>query len=201
MTDTMERRTFTCDERRIEDAVVGKAATIEGHASVFTKDSEVMQGFEGPFVERIRPGAFKRTLRENPDIRAFVEHDRTKVLGRTTAGTLDVREDSTGLKVSITPPATTFGQDLVTSIRRGDIDQMSFGFRAIRDEFLKTDDGEPDVRELIDVDLFEVSAVAFPAYPDTDVAVRSYNVWKGNEKTRAKLKQQAKDIASLEPKG
>lgn len=169
---------------------------IEGHAAVFNTLSEPLGGFR----EKIAPGAFKRTLRESPDVRALVDHDASKVIGRTTAGTLEVREDSTGLKVRITPPDTSAGRDILASIRRGDIDQMSFGFsvREEKWEHKRSDEDDMDIRTLIDVDLFEVSAVAFPAYPDTSVAVRSHDLWvagDGDVLVRSKIANMVIDVA------
>lgn len=139
---------------------------IRGYAAVFNVLSEPIFGFR----ERILPGAFKKSLKN--DVRALVDHDSSQIIGRTKPKTLTLREDDKGLYVEITPPDTTLGRDTVESIKRGDLDQMSFGFRTIEDVW-KTEGGNP-VRELIEVDLFDVSVVAFPAYPQTSVDVRSF---------------------------
>jgi hypothetical protein len=80
-------------------------------------------------------------------------------------------EDDHGLKIEIDPPDAQWARDLMTSIERGDVDQMSFGFRTITDSWQLVD-GE-DIRTLIEVKLFDVSPVTFPAYPDTEVGLRS----------------------------
>ena len=92
-------------------------------------------------------------------------------------------EDSTGLRVEIDPPDTSVARDLLTSIERGDVTGMSFGFIVREDDWSQDDDGI--TRELRDVDIFDVSVVTFPAYPDTSVAVRSLEVWRADtvEKT------------------
>ena len=139
------------------------APVIEGYAAVFNSLSEDLGGFR----EQIAPGAFKQSLLG--DVRALWNHDTGQVLGRTKAGTLQIEEDGKGLRVRITPPASASG--LVESMRRGDVDQMSFGFTVNKDEWAKTAGGP--VRTLLDVSLREVSVVPFPAYLGTSAAVRS----------------------------
>ena len=161
-----ERRSVNFDslEVRQED---GAPTRIVGYAAVFDQlSAELFGGFR----ERIRRGAFSKTIKE-ADIRALFNHDPNYVLGRTRANTLKLSEDDHGLRIEIDPPDTTFAHDLMASISRGDIDQMSFGFRTIRDEWSK-DDQDVAMRTLIEVELFDVSPVTFPAYPQTSVAVR-----------------------------
>ena len=148
--------------------------TLTGYAALFNRETELFPGFR----ERIAPGAFARSLKENADVRALVDHDSSRILGRTKAGTLDLTENRKGLKVVITPPETQVGQDVVTNIRAGNLDQMSFGFRAKKDSFEQSKDGLTVTRTLKDVDLIDVSIVTFPAYSDTSVAVRSMETWK-----------------------
>lgn len=144
---------------------------LAGYAAVFDKRSHDLGGF----VEVIRPGAFTRSLKEHPDVRAFVEHDPQHIIGRRSAGTLDVAEDAHGLRVEITPPDTQAGRDVIENVRAGNLDGMSFAFRIPNREKGQrfNFNVEPILRELLDVDVTEVSVVALPAYPDTDVAVRS----------------------------
>src|SRR5688500_5573865 len=94
-----------------------------GYASVFNKRSLDFGGF----VEMVEPGAFKRTLK-NSDIRAFVGHDQTRIIGREGNGTLRVEEDERGLRVEITPPDTQDGRDVVENVKSGLLDGMSIGF-------------------------------------------------------------------------
>ncbi len=144
-----------------------------GHAAVFNKLSDDLGGFR----ERIDPEAFKRTLKEGADVRALVEHDPARILGRSTAGTLRLKGDDSGLLAEIDMPDTSAARDTMESVKRGDLTQMSFGFRTISDRWERNND--EDIRTLLDVDLFDVSVVAFPAYPDTDVAKRSLAVRSG----------------------
>jgi HK97 family phage prohead protease len=141
--------------------------TIRGYGAVFDAVSEDL----GYFKEVYRRGCFTRTLSTNPDVRALVEHDSAKVLGRTKSGTLTLREDERGLYVEIKPANTQTGSDLVTSIKRGDIDSMSLGFYVQEDKW-STRDGMP-FRELLDVELVEASIVTWPAYPSTSADIRS----------------------------
>ena len=153
-----ERRFFT-SELRIDNR---EKPTIEGHAAVFNQKSEEMWGFR----EVIRPGAFAKTIK-TADVRALWNHDPNFVLGRTKNNTLELSEDEIGLRSIIHPPDTIFANDILESIKRGDVDQMSFGFITITDEFRMED--KVMIRELIEVELFDVSPVTFPAYPQTDV--------------------------------
>jgi hypothetical protein len=162
----MERRTVQVHELRVEQRE-GERPQILGHAAVFEQLSEDLGGFR----EQIAPGAFARAVRED-DVRALWQHDDRYVLGRTRSGTLNLVEDEEGLAVDITPPDTQWARDFTESIRRGDVDQMSFGFQVRRDLWEEDDQGEV-IRTLLDVKLFDVSPVTFPAYPQTSVEARS----------------------------
>jgi uncharacterized protein len=140
---------------------------ITGHAAVFDSLSAELWGFR----ERIAPGAFSLALGKS-DIRALLNHDPNYVLGRTKSGTLRVREDDRGLAVEIDPPDTSWSNDLLVSIDRGDISQMSFAFRVAEDRWDEVDGARQ--RTIISFDeIFDVSPVTYPAYPDTDVALRT----------------------------
>lgn len=168
-----ERRAFAVDSLKVETRGEGDAAkpVIRGYAAVFDKMSEDLGGFR----EKISKGAFVETIK-SADVRALWNHDPNYPLGRNGAGTLRLSEDSKGLLIEIDPPETTYANDLMISMRRGDVSQMSFGF-FVRDEEWGKVDGE-NVRTLRKVELFDVSPVTFPAYPDTSVAVRSLGEWK-----------------------
>lgn len=165
--ETRERRAFALTEIRVADAAGDEPPAIEGYAAVFNSESEDLGGFR----EVIRPGAFKKTIGE-ADVRALVNHDPSLVLGRSRANTLELKEDIHGLRVKIVPPATSYAHDLMESMRRGDIDQMSFGFETVRDEWHIA--GDVITRTLLEVRLFDVSVVTYPAYPQTSAQVRSH---------------------------
>jgi HK97 family phage prohead protease len=156
----IERRAF--GECRVNLAQDRK---IRGFAVVFNKPSQDLGGFR----ETIHPEAVDRTLREGLDVRALVDHDTGKVLGRSTAGTLQMRKASKGLQVEIDPPNTTSARDILESINRGDVTGMSFGFRCLTDDWHEVD-GLP-MRDVYDMRILEVSIVTFPAYEAANVAL------------------------------
>lgn len=181
----IERRYVPFAECRIASDDADSPTKITGYAAVFDKLSVPMFGFR----EKIKRGAFKDSIKTD-DIRALVDHDPSRILGRNTAGTLKLKEDRQGLAVEIDIPDTTTGRDTAESIRRGDLDGMSFGFYTIDDRW-ETKDGE-EIRTLLKAELFDVSVVAFPAYPDTSAgvrkedlepAVRSLEAWRAERKS------------------
>ncbi len=163
----IERRAVMVEEFEVRQASEGEPEKIIGYAARFNKLSEDL----GFFREKISPGAFKESIK-NDDVRALWNHDSNYVLGRNKAGTLAMEEDEKGLRIEITPPNTTWANDLKESIRRKDVDQMSFGFTVEVEEW---DESDKDniIRTLKQVRLFDVSPVTFPAYPQTKVGVRS----------------------------
>ena len=140
---------------------------INGYAIVFDMLSQDLGGFKTV----IAPEAVDRTLQASADIRALVDHDSSKILGRTSAGTLRYSKDARGLNVSIDVPDTTFGNDLLVSVRRRDVSGMSFGTYVRKDEWNVK--GDVPIRTIRDMDFFEVSIVTFPAFPDTTAALAS----------------------------
>jgi len=178
----IERRFIAGIELRKDN---GKA-TLHGLAVPYGKDSGDMG-----FVEVIAPGAFSKNLRSDPDVRALIEHDSSKIIGRTRSGTLRLTEDDDGVHVSIDPPDNQTGKDVLESVRRGDLSAMSFGFRTKNDVW-GTRDGKP-WRTINEAELLDVSIVAYPAYPDTSVAVRSLDQWrKENDSMSATKTEEAK---------
>jgi HK97 family phage prohead protease len=162
-----ERRTFRV-ELRAADGDTDAMPTISGYAAKF--DRETVIG--GWYREIIRAGAFERAARED-DVRALFNHDPNFVLGRTTSGTLALEEDATGLRIDVTPPDTQWARDLVETIRRGDVDQMSFAFSVVKERWERDETQTPsEMRELLEVRLYDVSPVTYPAYEDTEVSVR-----------------------------
>jgi hypothetical protein len=108
-----------------------------------------------------------------PDVRALFNHDTSAVLGRTKSGTLSLTADQVGLAFRVKLPNTRVGLDTIETVSRGDMDGCSFGFAVVSDR-IELRPGQPALRTLLDVDLFEITpATAFPAYEDTEVAVRA----------------------------
>lgn len=143
----------------------GPRTTIEGHAAVFNRESEDLGGF----VEQVNPGAFSKTLAE-ADVRALFNHNPMYVLGRNRSGTLRMSEDSSGLYYEVDLPDTTFARDLMTSMERGDINQSSFKFIKIQDDWSHNERSMP-LRSLQEVKLLDVSPVTYPAYLDAESGV------------------------------
>ena len=144
-----------------------------GYAAKFDSFSEDLGGF----VEVIRPGAFAKSLEGGADVRCFVEHDQSKLLGRMSSGTLRLVEDEIGLRVECDlPEGVSYAEDLRRLLARGDLNQFSFGFRTPPggDEWGIVSDEDPRrLRTLRAIDLVEVSAVSIPAYASTEAALRS----------------------------
>lgn len=145
-------------------ATNNETRTVAGYAAVFGQPSVLLYS---QFREQIERGAFAGSLKD--DIRALWNHNDSIVIGRTKAGTLRLAEDAHGLRVEIDMPAER--RDLFESIQRGDVDQMSFGFDTLVDAWDKDADGVI-LRTLRSVKLYEVSPVTFPAYPQTEIAMR-----------------------------
>lgn len=157
-------RTKTTEFKTRED---GEALSIEGYFSVFNSIYEIAPGM----TESVAPGAFTNSLAN--DVRALTNHDTTLVLGRTKVHTLELREDAHGLwgHIDINPNDAD-AMNLYERVKRGDVDQCSFGFD-IRSE-------DTDIREdgsihwtIKDVELYEVSCCTFPAYEETNISARS----------------------------
>lgn len=176
----MERRALAAP---IE--VRAESRTIAGYAAVFNSETDI----GGMFREKIAPGAFAKAV-AGDDVRALFDHESGSVLGRTKSGTLRMSEDAHGLAVEIDLPDTQVGRDLRESMARGDIDGMSFGFRVTKQEWDEA--GKMPVRTIQEVELFEVSVVTFPAYADTEVALRSRDEAKKDRAEHNAIRAQAR---------
>ena len=145
---------------------------IRGHGAVFYDGTpgtqyEIWDGM----IERIMPGAFDRAIKEDQDIRGLFNHDPTLLLGRTTAKTMRLSIDEKGLAYEIDPGDTTIARDVQEHLKRGDVTGSSFAFTVMTEEWRK-DDGV-QIREIKDVNLFDVGPVTYPAYTGSDSGVRS----------------------------
>lgn len=167
----IERRAY--QECRVE----ADSRKMVGYAIVFGSQSVDLGGFR----EIIDPSAVDRAINEGSDVRALVDHDTSKILGRTRSGTLTLRKDSRGLKTIIEPDLEiSYARDLMRAVARGDVSGMSFGFRVLADDW--NYEGKTPIRTVTDMKLSEVSIVTFPAYEKTDVqaALRSLTVFKAS---------------------
>jgi len=149
--------------------------TISGYAVKWEMKSHTM-GYWRRFKEQFKKGAFAESITQD-DQRALWSHDTSQVLGRTKNGTLRLFEDEVGLRFELDLPNTTLGNDAYETIKRGDVDGVSFGFMMVKEEW---DESDPDniVRSISKAKLFEISPVAFPAYPDSQVSARNHDPYK-----------------------
>lgn len=145
---------------------------LTGYAVKWEMKSQVL-GFLRKFREQFKKGAFTESL-EKDDQLFLWSHDPSKVLGRTKNGTLRLEEDDIGLRFELDLPNTTLGNDAYETIKRGDVDGVSFGFKVEADEIQDTDNDLP-LKTVTKARLFEVSVVAFPAYPDSEVSARGFD--------------------------
>lgn len=175
MSHEIERRVFGVTLRSAGEKDQG---TIAGVAALFNSWSENLGGFR----EIIRPGAFRNCIEES-DCRALFNHDPNLILGRTSARTLRLSESDAGLEFEIDMPDTTYARDLAISMARGDVSQCSFAFT------VKTDGQEWEeqqdrtwTRTITMVErLYDVSPVTYPAYPQTECALRSLATFRESQ--------------------
>ena len=147
-------------------------------------------------VERIMPGAFDEVIKSAPDVRSAYNHDFNFLLGRTSAKTLSLSVDATGLRYDVTPPASR--ADVIESVSRGDVSGSSFMFipqsTTWREE--RIDGMTIYIREItsVGVELFELGPVAWPAYEATTAEARGrsphgieprFTAWLGEHRTAA----------------
>ena len=192
MDDNREYRSYPV--KQIELRAADSAPTqIVGYAAVFNQLSEDL----GFFREKIAPGAFAGSI-ATEDVFALWQHQTDKPLARKANRTLGLREDTIGLAAEITPPNTTWGKDALAAVESGLVSHFSFGFQTIRDEWDYSNRDMP-IRTLLEVKLFEVSPVTFPAYPQTSAEarakvaeIRSRNGENVDAGTRAQAQAQAR---------
>lgn len=182
----------------------GEELRIEGHFAVFNKDYNIWDGY----TESIAPGAFSDTL--GGDVRALIDHDTRLVLGRTTANTLELREDGEGLWGSILINRNDQdAMNLYARVQRGDVNQCSIGFNILAEEIEKRDDG--GIHWTIKkIELFEVSCCTFPAYKETNISARKADAelirkreadaWKLRQKERLEVIRHGSESADDEEK-
>jgi HK97 family phage prohead protease len=159
-----EKRTIAYSN--LEVRAEGNGNTLIGYAALFDSPSEPM-----PFIEYVKRGAFSKTLNDGADVRLLINHEGVP-LARSKSGTLALEEDERGLRVEADlDPMNPDSARILSAMKRGDISQMSFAFRTIKDSF----NADRSVRELREVQLFDVSLVTFPAYEETVAELRSRN--------------------------
>jgi HK97 family phage prohead protease len=193
MSEQVETRRIVVNNFELRQGPTGDGMSFTGYAAVFNSDSEPL-----PFIERIAPGAFKKSLKGRNTIKMYMNHDSSMLLASTRSKTLRLQEDSKGLLVEADLPDTSVGRDLSVLMKRGDVDSMSFGFSVASGGDSWSDDGM--TRELRQVRLHEVSVVTgFPAYKATSASVRSLEVLSQRTGVDADLLAEA--ITTLEVGG
>ncbi len=154
-------------EIRGNGTLTAKGKTLTGYAAVFNSEAVL-----GDFTEVIRQGAFAKSLATGSNIRALWHHQTDALLGTTRGGTLELREDAHGLAFTLALPDTTHGRDLAILVDRGDVAGCSFGFRVAEGGDRWEQRGGQLVRELLNVELHEITLTDSPAYQDTSIAMR-----------------------------
>ena len=159
-----EKRTIAYSN--LEVSAEGNGNTLVGYAALFDSPSEPM-----PFIEYVKRGAFSKTLNDGADVRLLIDHEGVP-LARSKSGTLALEEDERGLRVEAElDPMNPDAARIMSAMKRGDLSQMSFAFRTIKDNW----NTDRSVRELREVQLFDVSVVTFPAYEETVAELRKLN--------------------------
>lgn len=177
----------------------------KGHAAVFDQEAVIA----GMWREKVSPGAFTKTIEES-DVRFLINHDPNLLGARTKSGTLKLSEDDTGLLAEADlDPRQTYINDLKIAMERGDLDQMSYAFRVIRDEWNEEpEDGGLPTRDIKEVQLWDTSPVTFPAFDTTDaelVSARSLLDARPDVREiverEAESEEQPEEPAAEEPEG
>jgi uncharacterized protein len=144
---------------------------ISGRPVVYNSLSKDLGGFKEVLV----PGCFDESL-DDPEIYCAWNHDNSQVLGRISAGTLELSSDSVGLSMRCELPNSPLGQNAFESVRRKDVSKMSFGMYVLGDAWdVATDKrGQKfERRSVTRAQLFEISCVTTPAYDTSSVSARS----------------------------
>lgn len=181
----VEKREFRMESAEYE------GSTVRGYAAVYNSDSEWMGGF----YEQIAPGAFDSVL--DNDVRAYFNHDENLLLGRVSSGTLRIGTDARGLFYEVDLPNTSYANDLVELMKRGDVNQSSFAFLIERDRWEERDGKTYRIIEKVSR-LLDVSPVAQPAYPDATSELKR-DITPGSEGAEAEAaKAKAEEVSDIE---
>ena len=160
-TSVDEKRSIAYSNLEVRSENEGR--TIVGYAAVWDSPSEFMG-----FTEYVKRGAFSKTLNDGADVRLLIDHEGVP-LARSKSGTLALEEDERGLRVEAElDPANPDAARIISAMKRGDLSQMSFAFRTVKDSW----NNDRTVRELREVQLYDVSVVTFPAYEQTVAELR-----------------------------
>ena len=173
MSSQTEYRSVSGPVEYRKGTAVQQRGSVSGVAAVFNTVTTIAGTFG--FRETISPRAFDRALQRPDDVRALFNHSPNLVLGRTSSGTLRLSKTATGLKYEVDLPDTAVARDVAALIRRGDVTGSSFGFRVLKDRWDErgVEKGKLPLRTITDLELWDVSPVTYPAYPQTSVSART----------------------------
>ena len=181
----IEKREFRMENAEYE------GNTIRGYAAVYNSDSEWMGGF----YEQIATGAFDDVL--DNDTRAYFNHDENLLLGRVSSGTLRLGTDARGLYYEVDLPNTSYANDLVELMKRGDVNQSSFAFLIESDRWEERGGKTYRIIEKVSR-LLDVSPVAQPAYPDATSELVTRNNTPESEGAEVEVKAEAEEMSDIE---
>lgn len=182
---------------KLEDVSIDEnkgAYTLGGYITKYNSRSQFMG-----FYEEIDIGAFDESLANRKFIPALYNHDTDKILGSTRSGSLSLESDDIGLKFELRiNPQISYAKDVYELVKSGDVQGCSFGMVVLEDEWFTDDEGY-DLRIVKQAELYEVTITALPAYEDSEVSCRSYDLFKANQaEKRAKLEAEEKAKAEEE---
>jgi len=173
--------------------------TITGAIKYNTESAEMRDWWGDVFVEYIDPEAFKDSLASR-NVVALWSHDTAQVLGNTKSGTLRLTNTNSELRFELDIPNTSVGNDAWELIQRGDVDGVSFGMMVTKEKWSSEKRGDNRIykRQILNAELYEISPVAFPAYPANEVAARSLEEFKASEKRAADQYEKEKMLLELD---
>lgn len=173
--------------------------SISGSIKYHTESQEMKDWWGDTFVEEIAKGAFDESLK-NRNVVGLWSHDTSLVLGNTKSGTLRLENTDTELRFELDIPNTSVGNDAWELIKRGDVDGVSFGMRVTKDKWSSENRNGKKIykRSILNAELYEISPVAFPAYPANEVNVRSLNEFREQQKRAANEFKKRKLALELE---
>lgn len=185
-------------EVRASEGEDGKR-TITGAIKYETDSAEMRDWYGDRFVEQIASGAFAESIATRGVVGLW-SHDTSQVLGNTKSGTVRLFDGAKELRFEIDLPDTAVGNDAFTLVQRGDVDGVSFGMRVTKDKWSseKRDDGKLYRRTILNAELYEISPVAFPAYPANEVSTRSLEEFKATEQRAADQYEKEKILIELD---
>lgn len=173
--------------------------TITGSIKYNTESAEMRDFWDDVFVEEIDKEAFKDSLASR-NVVALWSHDTSQVLGNTKSGTLRLTNMETELRFELDIPNTSAGNDAWELIKRGDVDGVSFGMRVLKSKWSSEKRGERRIykRQILNAELYEISPVAFPAYPANQVSARGLEEFKASEQRAADQYEKEKLLLELD---